>query len=152
MSPLQSIHTTEDKSQYTGSKYPTSPIVASFSPHTNRILQQPKAIHIDDMEAFPISVQLQGYLINDYWSAKPEVHDWAVEQTVFEINVQIAIWVHLDVHGQGIESDTAIMAAFARLRSLGKRMSVPEVFWDLHGYTGLVEFGHAIFRYCTITS
>lgn len=152
MSPLQSIHTTEDESQYTGSEYPTSPIVASFSPHTNRILQQPKAIHIDDMETFPISVQLQGYLINDYWSTKPEIRDWAVEQTVFKINVQIATWVHLDVHGQGIESDTAIMAAFARLHLLGKWMSVPEVFWDLHGYTSLIKCSHAILKYCTITS
>lgn len=75
----------------------------------------------------------------------PTLRDWAAEQTILEINVQIAMWAHFDVHGHGLESDATIMAAFARLRSLGKWMATPPVTWDPHGYTGLVECGHAVF-------
>lgn len=61
-------------------------------------------------------VSMQRYYIHDYWSGMPWLRDWAVRQTVFKLNIQIAMRVHFDVHGQELELDPDIMATFARLQ------------------------------------
>lgn len=72
-----------------------------------------------------------------------------LRQTVFELNIQIAMRVYFSVHGQELELDPDIMAMFARLQFWGSGCQSHRSTGILMPCNGQVECGHAIYQHAT---
>jgi hypothetical protein len=84
---------------------------------------------------------VEGVEVRNFWSGVPDLQEWMVRVVLKETNLAIQAWSNSTAgYGQRVHDSGRILRLFGMLERLGIHAEIPEVTWDVGGWTDCLAF------------